>query len=190
MYLGDPLFGATPASQATVNPADILLSQPPHEPLQTPGIPYIFSSYLDSSAEGHGTSEGPQSHPPIWPAHPMGHILNEAVMPFIGPIRHFRRAFRGVPVADAASTVCQWQRLGFPTCGQAITRESLSEHLAHHGIYKMHKDIIVQCCWQGCGAFLKRQSVTRHCREVHLRVRRNSPNFDAFFWDAFVVDVF
>lgn len=55
-----------------------------------------------------------------------------------------------------------------------ITRATAPKHLAVHGIKDMHKDYIVQCLWEGCWAQMKRQSIARHVREVHLGSKRRS----------------
>ncbi|KAG9312293.1 hypothetical protein JVU11DRAFT_7599 [Chiua virens] len=193
-------------SQYTTWTADIFSSQPLHGSTESLGFLHHFASSQSFLADSNAPQEGSQTCPSIGLAQVVDHVntiidpqdrivtvnvteppglfVDVAAKQLTGPIRHVRR------MVHAAPTTCQWQYLGMPICGEDITRESVPAHLATHGIHKMHKDRVVQCCWQGCGSFVKRESMTRHCREVHLRLKRKSPKFDVFRWDAFVIDVF
>ena len=72
---------------------------------------------------------------------------------------------------------CQWpgRNEGGKFCGEKLTRKSVPEHLAErHGIKDMPRNISTECKWAGCNKMLNRESMTRHTREVHMRIKRPS----------------
>jgi hypothetical protein len=172
-----------PLSQTTVSPADLFLTQPSHGPTQSYAIPRNVAS-ADYSLVGYPTPAvdnapqgAPGSHPLVRVAQCMRHassqfsVINDIPAGrFTGPPMPVRGISRG------SSIGCEWILEDLSRCGQTITERTVPKHLAGHGIRSMHKDRVVQCRWRGCGAHIKRQSITRHAREVHLGSKRKSHN--------------
>ncbi|KIJ66137.1 hypothetical protein HYDPIDRAFT_110303 [Hydnomerulius pinastri MD-312] len=81
---------------------------------------------------------------------------------------------------------CEWRHDDGSICGESISFMTCPEHLAVHGIKNMAFNLLINCGW--CGKPVKRESIVRHVREAHLRVRRTvtyppSPHGDrAPYW--------
>lgn len=72
---------------------------------------------------------------------------------------------------------CEWKDRDGTVCKELITDASVPEHLIKHGIENLHRSLRTTCQWVGCHRNLKpmkRESIVRHIREVHLRLRRPS----------------
>ncbi|KAH0828981.1 hypothetical protein J3R83DRAFT_2415 [Lanmaoa asiatica] len=70
---------------------------------------------------------------------------------------------------------CQWKDGDGTICEEVITHGSLPGHLSKHGIKNMPRDRDTNCNWVGCRRKkpINRESIVRHIREVHLRVKRS-----------------
>jgi len=55
-------------------------------------------------------------------------------------------------------------------CRAWVTESNLVEHLASHGIKNLASDVAVRC--GVCDRVMKRESLLRHFRELHLKQRR------------------
>ncbi|KAF8132005.1 hypothetical protein EV363DRAFT_1260609 [Boletus edulis] len=169
---GNPLS----LSQATVNPADLFWTQPSHVPTQAYTIPHNVPSTANNNFGGYlpGVDHAPQGasgyHPLAEVTQCVGHPLGQFTVTNEGPPMIVG------PVSSGRSVMCEWvsEDGPMPVCYQTITRKTLSMHLAEHGIRNMPRNHIVQCHWQGCGAQMKRQGITRHVREVHMGLKRKS----------------
>ncbi|KAF8557871.1 hypothetical protein OG21DRAFT_135893 [Imleria badia] len=74
-------------------------------------------------------------------------------------------------------TCCQWVKEDGAVCGAHITLETVPQHLRTHDIENMAHNCLVSCRWLGCRlrgdkAKIKRESIARHVREIHLGSRR------------------
>ena len=76
---------------------------------------------------------------------------------------------------------CQWpaRNEDGKFCDEKLTRKSVPEHLAKwHGIKDMSRDHPTECKWFHCNKMINRESLVRHTREVHMRMKR-PPNSKA-----------
>ena len=78
--------------------------------------------------------------------------------------------------SGASPRPCKWKDEDGTVCEELITSASLPGHLAKHGIEKQHRGHHTTCHWDGCKRkkHMNRESIVRHIREVHLRLRRPS----------------
>ena len=82
------------------------------------------------------------------------------------------------PVSSTSSEqTCQWRMADGTPCGTPISVTTVPEHLATHGIKNKGHSLPLKCEWLGCRLrkgqeTMKRESIVRHVREVHLRFRR------------------
>ncbi|KAF9235358.1 hypothetical protein BU15DRAFT_78106 [Melanogaster broomeanus] len=81
-----------------------------------------------------------------------------------------------LPETNPHQTVCGWRLRDGSICGGPITKRTVPEHLAvHHGIKKIASYQLIACRWCPDGSdLIKRESIVRHVREVHLRLRRSA----------------
>ncbi|KAF9235357.1 hypothetical protein BU15DRAFT_64944 [Melanogaster broomeanus] len=69
--------------------------------------------------------------------------------------------------------ICGWRGTDGSICGERVSRKTVPKHLAVHGITKMSYNMPVICRWCPDGRVpMKRESIVRHFREVHLRLQR------------------
>lgn len=75
--------------------------------------------------------------------------------------------------SEGSTNICEWTENG-AICGHKITRANLPEHLSVHGIKNKSRNSPTTCHWAGCKkrAPMNRESIVRHIREVHLRLKR------------------
>lgn len=67
--------------------------------------------------------------------------------------------------------ICRWKDEGTTaSCRKRVTNSNLVEHLASHGIKNMASHVEVSC--GVCGKVVKRESMLRHYRELHLKQKR------------------
>jgi hypothetical protein len=80
------------------------------------------------------------------------------------------------PETNPHSRLCGWRSEDDSECGGVVTRQTVSQHLAAwHGIRKKASHERITCRWCPDGTDpIKRESIARHLREVHLRLRRNA----------------
>ncbi|KAI6038162.1 hypothetical protein EDC04DRAFT_2697733 [Pisolithus marmoratus] len=74
-----------------------------------------------------------------------------------------------------AHETCGWKGDDGQVCGNPVTSDSLANHFAvMHGIKNMASDIKVECRWcpPSSQKRVKRESMLRHLREVHLKCSR------------------
>ncbi|KAF9232220.1 hypothetical protein BU15DRAFT_67655 [Melanogaster broomeanus] len=73
---------------------------------------------------------------------------------------------------DTNVYVCEWRENDGPICGKMFTTETLPVHLADHWHqrYASHEPTV--CWWCRAVKTIKRESILRHVREVHLRLKR------------------
>ncbi|KAF9220215.1 hypothetical protein BS17DRAFT_787723 [Gyrodon lividus] len=78
-------------------------------------------------------------------------------------------------VSKTAPYICQWRREDNSVCKDVISRATCAEHLVFtHGIRNKISSLKVKCYWCPDGAMpVKRESIVRHVREVHLRQKRS-----------------
>ncbi|KIJ11293.1 hypothetical protein PAXINDRAFT_171835, partial [Paxillus involutus ATCC 200175] len=58
-------------------------------------------------------------------------------------------------------------------CGGDITRATVPQHFVQHGITDLSSDVPVKCRWRPDERKpMNRESIVRHMREVHLRIKR------------------
>ncbi|KAG6382158.1 hypothetical protein JVT61DRAFT_803 [Boletus reticuloceps] len=71
---------------------------------------------------------------------------------------------------------CEWynQDGTRTTCGEVLTRETLTLHLRKHGIKNMNRSDRTTCLWIGCEKVVNRECIVRHIRGVHLGLKRPS----------------
>lgn len=81
-------------------------------------------------------------------------------------------------VSKTAPYICQWRTEAGCVCGDVISWATCGEHLAiTHGIKHMTSNVSIMCCWCSDRARpVKRESIVRHVREVHLRQKRCGPS--------------
>ncbi|KAH7883376.1 hypothetical protein F5I97DRAFT_233380 [Phlebopus sp. FC_14] len=84
--------------------------------------------------------------------------------PYSSPLNHH----------PAAVQECRWLHTRGFKCGADISFTTCPAHLVDHGIINLPSSYRLKCMWQGCELTLKRESVVRHVREAHLRIRRAS----------------
>jgi hypothetical protein len=70
-------------------------------------------------------------------------------------------------------STCKWRVTDGSICGEIITRPSVPQHLAKHGIVHLRSDTLIECRWCPNGSTrIKRKGIVRHVREVHLHLKR------------------
>ncbi|KAF8131943.1 hypothetical protein EV363DRAFT_1479771, partial [Boletus edulis] len=69
---------------------------------------------------------------------------------------------------------CGWKNEDGTLCDEVFKRASLPMHLAKHGIKNKSRTSPTKCRWLGCKKRkpMNRESIVRHIREVHMRLRR------------------
>ncbi|KAF9222387.1 hypothetical protein BS17DRAFT_783637 [Gyrodon lividus] len=68
---------------------------------------------------------------------------------------------------------CGWREEDGSICGKSISRTTVPQHLTVHQITDMASNVPIICRWCRDGRKpIKRESIVRHMREVHLHVRR------------------
>ncbi|KIK76742.1 hypothetical protein PAXRUDRAFT_413549 [Paxillus rubicundulus Ve08.2h10] len=78
------------------------------------------------------------------------------------------------PAGEAALT-CKWRATNGSICGASITGSTVPQHLVQHGITKLSFDTLIECHWCPNGSKpMKRESIVRHVRGVHLHLTRKS----------------
>ncbi|KAF9232209.1 hypothetical protein BU15DRAFT_81500 [Melanogaster broomeanus] len=69
--------------------------------------------------------------------------------------------------------ICGWRGTDGSICGERVSRKTVPKHLVVHGITKLSYNMPVICRWCPDGSVpMKRESIVRHFREVHLRLQR------------------
>ncbi|KAG6330795.1 hypothetical protein ID866_8293 [Astraeus odoratus] len=68
---------------------------------------------------------------------------------------------------------CGWIDSNGGVCGEEITSDCARHLAAAHGITKMPAKHLVWCGWCSPPHFMKRESVLRHVREVHMGLPRS-----------------
>ncbi|KAF8845890.1 hypothetical protein BDN67DRAFT_960512 [Paxillus ammoniavirescens] len=80
------------------------------------------------------------------------------------------------PYKHSSETIpkkCGWRATDGSTCEGSITGATISEHLVQHGITDMAYSVRIECRWCPDGKKpIKRESIVRHVREVHMRLKR------------------
>lgn len=85
---------------------------------------------------------------------------------------------QGTPMTSSASnggliTLCHWVDKYGIICRQPITANLCAIHLASkHGVSKMAPHASISCCWCDPPKTMKRDSIVRHVREIHLSEKR------------------
>ena len=70
---------------------------------------------------------------------------------------------------------CCWVT-GQAACDLVVQGLDFSEHLrSHHGVGGPEKAPLV-CCWSGCFAEMKKESLMRHVNEKHLEIKHACPS--------------
>ncbi|KAF8557895.1 hypothetical protein OG21DRAFT_137089 [Imleria badia] len=71
---------------------------------------------------------------------------------------------------------CQWVREYGTLCEDKLTPVNLPMHLSKHGIHNLTRNHPTRCNWVGCKTkkTMNRESIVRHIREVHMRLKRSS----------------
>jgi len=165
-----PHSGAT-----TVNPVELRLTQPSHGPSQSYRVYAVSPGYnFGGYPQVVNTPQGISRHPLTRVTRPMGHTLAEFSVANNVPPERFTGLASPFGRMPRRSRTCQWVMEDSSSCEKTISRENVTGHLAEHGIRCMSRDLIVQCCWRGCGTSVKRQNIARHVREVHLGLKRRS----------------
>ena len=103
----------------------------------------------------------------------LNQVLQVVQSPTHAPISPFEQQLilPGEPVGH-----CKWKDEYGTVCEEAITRGTLPGHLSEHGIKNKSRNHPTKCNWVGCKTKkpMNRESIVRHIREVHLRLRRPS----------------
>ncbi|KIK77408.1 hypothetical protein PAXRUDRAFT_379600 [Paxillus rubicundulus Ve08.2h10] len=74
---------------------------------------------------------------------------------------------------ETAPHRCGWRATDGSTCEGSLTGSTISEHLVQHGITDLASSVRVECRWCPDGRkAIKRESIVRHVREVHLCLKR------------------
>ncbi|KIK75371.1 hypothetical protein PAXRUDRAFT_493302 [Paxillus rubicundulus Ve08.2h10] len=82
-----------------------------------------------------------------------------------------RDGHRGTLVIS--SSTCGWRSTDGSICGRIITRPTVPQHLAEHGIANLRSNMPIQCWWcPNKSKKIKRKGIVRHVREVHLHLTR------------------
>ncbi|KAG2153247.1 hypothetical protein DEU56DRAFT_751847 [Suillus clintonianus] len=83
--------------------------------------------------------------------------------------------------ANVGNTVCLWDDGSGNHCGANINLSDLRIHLRTHGVKGPAKSV-VSCAWDDCGRDpMKKESIIRHVKEVHLRVKHRCGQCGASF---------
>ncbi|KAI6125576.1 hypothetical protein EDD16DRAFT_423050 [Pisolithus croceorrhizus] len=74
-----------------------------------------------------------------------------------------------------APKLCGWRDVSGGTCNIPVTYDNMPHHLrTFHGIEGIAANVEIECRWCSPPKTLKRKSMVRHCREVHLEHPRLS----------------
>ncbi|KIJ08783.1 hypothetical protein PAXINDRAFT_102444 [Paxillus involutus ATCC 200175] len=140
-----------------------------------------------TSQDGHGL--GPPQLDPLpsqggrQGAHRLGGIVNRTpstTRSLTYPLHHSSPYpnMQAGPYGHSSETTphkCGWRATDGSTCKGSITGVTIPEHLVQHGITDMAYSVRIQCRWCPDGKKpIKRESIVRHVREVHMLLKRPS----------------
>ncbi|KAG6333291.1 hypothetical protein ID866_5799 [Astraeus odoratus] len=76
--------------------------------------------------------------------------------------------------------ICGWITAGIP-CNIPVHVKDLPSHIRNCHVGSSSGKNMIRCEWSGCGIHIRRENLTRHVTEIHLKYRFKCPHCGATF---------
>ncbi|KAF8845894.1 hypothetical protein BDN67DRAFT_998928 [Paxillus ammoniavirescens] len=142
-------------------------SSPPRGPSGPGSLPESVFQNLRIEYGEHGWHVNPEQG--------VGHGSHGQGLPPLDPLFASHSSGQGGHrgTLQVTPSTCEWRTTDGSICGEIITRPTVPQHLAKHGIVDLRSDMPIGCLWCPNGSkIIKRKGIVRHVREVHLHLKR------------------